>query len=460
MTIIKESKIIRMSKRRKKGKSKGLVTFLIIAVVLLLIVAVVGKKQGWIGEEDKLKVSVKDVQQQDITERVSATGKIYPEVEVKISPDVSGEIIELNVEEGDSVKKGQLLAKITPDIYNSIVNRAQASVSSSRSGVANAQAQKAQVKANYDNAMAVHGRNQKLYDKGIISLSDLEASRTQLATSQAQLDAAEQGINSAKYNVNSTEAALKEARDELKKTEIYAPMTGVISMLAVKEGERVVGTAQMQGTEMMRIADYDKMETRVEVGENDIIRVSIGDTAEIEVDAYLNQTFKGVVTKISNSADNGMSGQMTSNQVTNFTVMVRLIKSSYASITQKNSIPFRPGMSCSVDIITENSGKTISVPIQSVTTRNVNEDDEEEKDDELKEVVFVYDGGKVKMVEVETGIQDDKYIQITKGLSKNQRVVTAPYKAISRELEDDQDVAEVDEKDLYSKKSKFGKPKS
>lgn len=450
-----------MSKRKKKGKSKGLIIFLVVAVLLLLIVAVVGKKQGWIGEEDKMKVTVKDVQQIDITERVSATGKIYPEVEVKISPDVSGEIIALNVEEGDSVIKGQLLAKITPDIYNSVVSRAQASVSSARSGVANAQAQKAQIKASYDNAIAIHDRNKKLFDKGIISLSDLETSQTQLATAKAQMDAAGQGINSAKYNVSSTEAALKEANDQLKKTEIYAPMTGVISMLNVKEGERVVGTAQMQGTEMMRIADYGKMETRVEVGENDIIRVSIGDTAEIEVDAYLNNTFKGVVTKISNSAENGMT-QMNSNQVTNFTVMVRLIKSSYAKISQKNNIPFRPGMSCSVDIITENSGKTISVPIQSVTTRNVNKDKENEEkgDDELKEVVFVYDAGKVKMVEVVTGIQDDKHIQVTKGLNKNQRVITAPYKAISRELEDDQEVMEVDEKDLYSKKSKFGKPKS
>jgi len=452
--------------------TKKVIRFAIIGVVLLIILAIVGKQLGWFGKAEILNVAVEKVQSRTITEVITANGKLQPETEVKISPDVSGEIVELHVMEGDEVKAGQLLLKIKPDIYQSNLERMKATVNSSRSNSANSEARLAQVKAQFIQAELSYKRSEKLWKERTISESEFETAQANYATAKAEVDAAQQSVSAAKYQIASAEASLKEANENLMKTTIYAPMDGIVSMLNVEKGERVVGTMQMAGTEIMRIANLDVMEVIVDVNENDIIRVKLGDTALIEVDAYLKDKFKGSVTEIANSAN--VSG-LSTDQVTNFEVKIRVLKESYQHLLIKGNnkyFPFRPGMSATVDIQTNTKPNVLSVPIQAVTTRadstgivktenkdipeGFEEDSDEKKDDkkadvklEQKEVVFVYKDGKVKQREVKTGIQDTRFIEILEGLEKDEEVVSAPFSIIAKKLKNDANVKKVKEEELF-----------
>jgi HlyD family secretion protein len=439
-------------------KNNKLLRYLIIATVVLVAFLLIGKKAGWFGDSDTIKVTTEITKSRSIVETITANGKIQPETEVKISPDVSGEIIDLFVMEGDEVKEGKLLLKIKEDIYISYLDRSKASLNSAKSNLANSKARLVQTEASFNQAQLSYKRSKKLYDQDAISDSEYENAEASYEMSKADVKAAEESVNSAKYAVKSAEASLKEARENLTKTSIYAPIDGTISRLNIEKGERVVGTVQMAGTELLRIADLNVMEVKVEVNENDIVRVNLDDTALIEVDAYLKQKFKGVVTEIANSAN--VTG-MSTDQVTNFDVKIRILTESYHHlIGSDNRYPFRPGMSATVDIQTQYEDGILTVPIQAVTTRvdtaNVDfdqslpEDEKKSDKDKLLEVVFVYMDGKVLQKEVKTGIQDDNYIQILEGLEENEEIVIAPYSAISKKLENEKIVEKVNKDELFS----------
>ena len=461
-----------MAKTKKKS-GKWIIWALVGLLVVLIIFAAIKARQKPKGEQ----VETEKVVLRDIRETVSASGKIFPETEVKISSDVSGEIVELYVDEGDSVKAGQVLARIDPEAYVSAVESASAGVSSSRSelersrsAIDNARAQVEQIKSQVENARRIHDRNIKLRADGVISAQDLETSESNLAQLEANLRSAEanfrsaqQGSKSAEYNVASSQAGLREVRTSLSRTTILAPTNGIVSKLNVEKGERVVGTIQMTGTEMMRIANFNSMEVQVEVSENDILRVSLGDTADIEVDAYLDEKFKGIVTEIGSSAIStnvSQEAQLTSDQVTNFIVKIRILPESYAGLAHQ-AMPFRPGMSASVDINTNTEKNTIAIPIQAVTTREKNEEENDKTakpkasaDEEIDEVVFVIDADTAKMVIVETGIQDNEYIQILSGLKEDDEVITGPYSTVSRKLKNGLAVEKKKEDDKSSKDKK------
>ena len=405
---------------KKKKSKKSLFLKIAGAVILLLVIISVFSK----GDEG-IAVTLAYPQICPITETVPANGRIQPVTEVKISPDVSGEIVELNCEEGDRVNAGDLLIKIKQDLYISAVEQAEASLNSVK-------AQYLQQKAQLIQIEAAHERNKSLFEQKAISQQELE-------TSTSQYQVAVEQLNAAKYNIKSAEAALKEARENLVKTTIYAPMSGIISDLAVEKGERVVGTSQMAGTEMLRIADMEKKEVLVEVNENDIIRLAQSDTADIEVDAYPNRKFKGVVTHIANSA-NSTGGTVSADQVTNFEVKVKILPESYRDLLEKSPIPFRPGMSASVSIITDYRAEAIVIPIQAITTRTELADSSAVN--EVNEFVFVYDSitGRVAPQVIKTGIQDMMNIEVLDGLTRQSRIVTGPYRAINRELKKDSEV--------------------
>ncbi len=452
---------------------KKTLIYLISAAVVLIIVAVIGKKQGWFGEGEIEKVSTEKPLKRTITEIITANGTIQPKTEVKISPDVSGEIVDLFIAEGEEVKAGKLLLKIKPDTYLSSLERMVASVNASKANLANAKARLTQVEATFKQKELDHKRNQELFNKGAISKSDYEASLAAYEIAKADVEAAKETVSSSHYNVKSAEASLKEANENLTKTDIYAPMDGTISMLNVEKGERVVGTMQMAGTEMLRIADLNKMEVLVEVNENDIVRVKMGDTALIEIDAYIDQKFKGVVTEIANSAN--VSSTVSSDQVINFEVKIEILKESYQHLipaSNPNFYPFRPGMSATVDIQTFSVVNVVSVPIQAITTRSdsilnnsaeIQEVKEEGKEfkkkettskkdkKEIVEIVFIYKDGKVFAKEVETGIQDNNFIEIKSGLSLDDEVVIAPYMAISKKLKNEMKVEKSNKDKLYTK---------
>ncbi|WP_179374689.1 efflux RND transporter periplasmic adaptor subunit [Winogradskyella wichelsiae] len=409
------------------------VKIIIGIVILVLVIVVVGSKMGWFGEKGDFKeVILKEVTLKDIVETVSATGKIQPEVEVKISSEVSGEILELPFKEGQEVNKGDLLVKVNPDLIQSAVSRSQASYQNVRAGLAQAEASLKQAKADYD-------RNKTLFDRGVISKSDWDSSIAAYETATA-------GTNSAYYNVQSAAATVNEAKDNLNRTTIYAPMTGTISLLSVELGERVVGTQQMAGTEILRVANLKNMEVEVDVNENDIVKVGIGDSTIVEVDAYLKKQFKGVVTAIANSA----AGDLTADQVTNFKVKVRIIEESYKDLTEgkpETYSPFRPGMTATVDIITKTRKDAISVPISAIViktdtsstkkpyTKTSELADNNSSEEEQKfECVFVNDNGKAKLRVVKTGIQDDTNIEIVSGLTKDDEIITGPYSMVSKNL--------------------------
>ncbi len=411
----------------------------IVITVLVVILAVIGKKAGWFGKAETFEVAVEKGEKRTIVETITANGKIQPETEVKISPDVSGEIVDLFVKEGEYVEEGKLLLKIKPDIYVSMRNRVRASLNSAKARLSQVEAQYVQSKLSYE-------RNKKLWEQETISESDYESA-------EATYKMAEADLNAAKYSVKSSEASLKEAEENLSKTSIYAPMAGTISTLLIEKGERVVGTEMMSGTELMRIADLSRMEVIVEVNENDIIRVLTGDTAIIEVDAYMDQDFKGLVTEIANSAT---TSGMATDQVTSFNVKVLLLHESYQNLLEKTPNPFRPGMSATVDIQTETKYDILTIPIQAVTTRldTIGQEQSDlvvaDKDPDV--VVYKVIDDYVMSQIVETGIQDNNYIEILSGLSLEDDVVIAPYNAISRKLADSSIIEIVTKKELFKEK--------
>jgi HlyD family secretion protein len=453
---------------------KKIIWISVIVLFVLLIAFVVAKKRGLIGKTEQTSIITEKVIKRTIVESVSANGKIAPEVEVKLSPDVSGEIIALNIKEGDEIKAGQLLAKINPEIYQSNYDRLVASVNTSQANLANSRARLAQVNSQFVNAKSTFDRNQKLYDQKVIADAEFETSKANFEVAQSEVKAAEESVRAAEFNVKNAEAALKEARENLTKTSIYAPVGGTISKLNIEKGERVAGASQFSsGTEILRIANLSSMEVKVSVNENDIVRVKLGDTALVEVDAYQNRKFKGLVTEISTSANTvGVSAD----QVTNFDVKIRILQTSYKDLVpadKPNLSPFRPGMSATVDIQTEVADNVITVPIQSVTTRidstkikeqkaiardkkteegqNQSTDEEtKKKTEDVIEYVFLYTkDGKVKLTKVKTGIQDNSYIQVKEGLKGDEEVVAGPYRAISKTLKDNDVVKKIDKSELY-----------
>lgn len=417
-------------------KKNRVLQILIAAVVLLLIVAVIGKKAGWFGKAVTVKVAIEYAEKRRLTEAITANGKIQPEKEVKITPDVSGEIVELKVKEGDMVEKGELLLRIKPDIYISQRDRSIASISSARARLAQTEAQFTQADLSFK-------RIKQLFAEETISKSEYEQAEASYNVAKAEVDAA-------KFSITSAEASLKEANENLVKTSIYSPMTGTVSMLLVELGERVAGTNLMAGTEIMRIADLSRMEAQVEVNENDIVRVKLNDTAFIEVDAYLDEKFKGVVTEIANSAK---TTGMSADQVTNFDVKIFVLPASYEKFTQKGINPFRPGMSTTVEILTETRDGIITVPIQAVTTRtDTTKTALTAADEEIRTLVFVTDGTYALAKDVKTGIQDNNYIEIMSGVEDSAKVISAPFSAISKKLSDSTLIEIVKKDDLYKEK--------
>lgn len=409
--------------------SKKTIYYIIGVLVVLIIALIVLAKKGVIGnKEEGMEVEVAKVEPITIIETVSATGKIQPEIEVKISSEVSGEIIALPVKEGQTVKKGDLLVKINPDLYTSSLNRTVAGLSGTKAGLTQADAQLKEAKSNYD-------RNKKLFDKGIISRSEWE----KIASSYEVAQATKQ---SAYYNVQSASATVSEAKDNLGRTTIYSPADGTISMLAVELGERVLGTQQMTGTEILRVANLNNMEVEVDVNENDIVKISIGDSTNVEVDAYLKKKFKGIVTSISNSAN----ATLTADQVTNFKVKIRILKESYADLMTgkpESYSPFRPGMTATVDIITKRKEMVLAVPIGAIviksdtvsTTKPVDKDKVvKTKSDNKFECVFVKVGDKAELRLVKSGIQDDANIEIMSGLKAGDEIIVGPYTTVTKDL--------------------------
>jgi HlyD family secretion protein len=402
-------------------KSNKILKILLPVVVVLIIFAVIGKKAGWFGKALTVKVAVENAEKRTIVETITANGKIQPEKEVKISPDVSGEIVELTIKEGDNVEKGQLLLRIKPDTYISQKDRSLAAISSARARLAQSEAQ-------FTQAELAYKRSKQLFDEQTVSKSDFEQAQATYTVAKAEVDAA-------KFSVVSAEASVKEANEMLIKTSIYAPMSGTVSMLLVELGERVAGTNLMAGTELLRVADLSRMEAQVQVNENDIPRVKLGDTAMIEVDAYLDQKFKGIVTEIANSAK---TTGVSADQVTNFDVKILVLPESYKKLVDAgDKNPFRPGMSATVDIRTQSKSDIISVPIQSVTTRTDTTKiagTPSEKD--IRTVVFITDGKYALAKDVKTGIQDNSFIEVLSGVSVNDRIISAPFSAISKKLSD------------------------
>lgn len=438
----------------------------VVLGILLGIIGIVGALvyTGVIGEESATRVAVERSAKRDIVETVSASGKIYPVSEVRISPDVSGEITSLLIEEGDSVRKGQVLASINSTIYKSMVNKANAQLNQTQSSVSNASALMQQAKAQLDQATSTYLRNKELFDDKVISAVEFEAAEGSFKSAKASYKAAMENIKGNQFGVASARANVTEAVQTLQKTTIYAPMTGIVSALFIKKGERVVGTAQMAGTELMRVADMSKMKVDVEVGENDIQKVKYGDTANVEVEAYPSRKFKGLVVLISQSSTSiGAQSSLSSmtDQVTNYTVSVQILPESYQDLLEvdKRHFPFRPGMSASVEILTKHQLQILSVPINAVTTREDTEDEEEEtekkKTDIIKEYVFIVNAqNRTELREVKTGIQDNEYIQILSGLKEGEQVVVAPFSAIARTLKKDKKVKIVPKKELFDKKKK------
>lgn len=435
-----------------------------LCIALLLSVILYKSLKG----ESEIQVITEKAITRDIIETVSANGKIQPETELKITSDVSGEIVELFIKEGEQVKKGQLLCRIRPDIYESAFERVNASVNSSKANLKTTIAQLAQAQANLDNAESNYNRNKKLLEQKAISQQEFDVIKASYQSAKANVDGLVESIKAADYNVRSLEASLKEANSNLDKTYIYAPVDGTVSKLNVEKGERVVGVQGLQGTEILRLANLNEMEASVEVNENDIIRIHKNDTTIIEVDAYTGKKFKGIVTEIANSAN---TTGISIDQVTNFVVKIRVLRESYSFLTNETNLaPFRPGMSASVEIQTMRASNIITVPIPAVTTRNADSlktvDTESEdlvvkndkaekiknKKEEIKECVFVNDNGKAKMVYVTTGIQDNDYIEIKSGIKVGDEIIAGPYGAVSKLLKDGKKIEVVDKDNLFTDK--------
>jgi HlyD family secretion protein len=423
-------------------KRKTIIIIIAVVVVLVLIL-VGGKKAGWFGNSGEFKqVEVQQIKKMLLKETVAATGKIQPEIEVKISSEVSGEIIDLPVVEGQQVKKGDLLVRINPDLI-------QSALTQSRASMQNIQANLAQAKAGERKAQLDYDRSKPLFEKGVISKSDWDQTVSDYEIAQA-------AVKSSYYNVQSAMANVKQATDNLERTTIYAPITGTISSLDVELGERVVGTAQMAGTEIMRVADLSNMEVEVDVNENDIVKINIGDSTIVEVDAYLKKEFQGIVTEIANSAED----DLTADQVTNFKVKVRILEQSYADLTKgqnKSYSPFRPGMTATVDVITASKPDVLVVPISAIVIKNDTTSTKKPgapsgpaiaaTSDKQFECVFVKQGDEAKLRVVKTGIQNNTFIEITDGLAVDEMVITGPYTTVTKNLNagDKVEVASKDE---------------
>jgi len=426
--------------------------YILVGLVVLIVILLVLTKNGVFGDRNKGKeVEIAKVASMTIVETVSATGKIQPEIEVKISSEVSGEIIALPIKEGQVVKKGDLLVRINPDLYTSGLNRSVASLSGTKAGLSQADAQLKEAKANYN-------RSKTLFDKGIISKSDWDKAVSTYEVAQATKQ-------SAYYNVQSASATVNEAQDNLGRTTIYAPADGTISSLGVELGERVLGTQQMTGTEILRVANLNNMEVEVDVNENDIVKISVGDSAKVEVDAYLKKEFRGIVTSISNSA----SADLTADQVTNFKVKVRILKESYADLLEgkpESYSPFRPGMTATVDIITKRKENVLAVPISAVVIKSdtsatakpavvaEGEGNAVPKSDKKFECVFVKVGDKAKIRVIKTGIQDDTNIEAISGLKANDIVIVGPYATVTKDLNSGDVVATKTEENPKTAKPK------
>ena len=450
-------------------------TWIIIISLVVIIIALVGlKKAGVLGKDEGLKVATEKAERRTITESVNASGKVYPEIEVKVSPDISGEIVELNVQEGDSVKRGAVLAKIYADIYTTERDQASAIVTQEQARVENARAQLPGLKAALEFAQRTYDRQKQLVDEKVISRAEFEQAQNTLQTAQANYNAALETVRGGQAGVASAKASLQRANKDLSRTSVLSPMDGVVSLLSVKKGERVVGNSMMAGTEMMRIADMSKLEVRVDVGENDIPKVSLGDSALVEVDAYNSRKFRGVVTQIASSsvlAAQENQNPTATTDVTNYKVYIRLLPSSYSDLLdpeKPRKFPFRPGMSASADIQTKTKNNVIAVPINAVTTRekgtdNVANDNDQKTEagmqetqksslsSDLDEIVFVVQkDGTVKKMTVKTDIQDINYIEVTEGIAEGAEVISAPYNVISKTLKDGMKVKVVPKEQLFA----------
>lgn len=454
---------------KQKQKSNKVIYWLIGAVAVLLIFIVVGRSAGWIGKPKELEVELAKARRVTIVEKVSASGTVQPVTEVKIAPEVSGEIIDLLIEEGDSVKKGQTLVKIRPDTWQSQLERAEASLSQQRANLEQSKSNLLRTQATFTRAKAEYERQEKLWKEQVISEADWQLAKQNFEVAKNDVVSAEQSVEAARYVIRSTEASLSEARENFRKTSVVAPMNGIVSKLIVKNGERVVGTATMAGTEMLRIADLNKMEVRVNVNENDIVRVHLGDTAIIDVDAYSadKKEFRGVVTLIANTAKDKVS----EDAITEFEVRILMLTSSYQDLVRAgNKFPFRPGMTASVDIMTTTKPNALSVPLASVTTRNPEAEKKEgensgqgsnarqtsdqsgpQRKTADKTVIFVNESGVAKMVEVTTGISDYDNIEILSGIKDGTEIITGPFTAVSKRLKDGDRVKSMAKKNQQAK---------
>jgi len=425
------------------------------AILVLLVVGVIGKKSGWFGKEKGLKVSCTKAELRTLVETVSANGRIQPEKEVKISSDVSGEIMELYVKEGDSVFVGKLLAKIDPELYMSSLDRSEASLNNTKANLASTRARLLQAQAKFNEIENAFKRNQKMHAQQLISEAEFESAKSAYENAKAEVEAGKQNIIAAEFSVKSFNAALNEAKKNLSRTNIYSPVNGIVSKLSVEKGERVVGTSQMAGTEMMRIANLNQMQVNVDVNENDIVKVGIGDTVQIDVDAYPGRKFIGLVREVANSATTNAA--TTSDQVTNFIVKISILNSSYADLKAqfgKRKSVFRPGMSASVEIETSKINNALSIPIEAVSVRSNKDLDTTGSSLSEKEieVVFVNENNAAKIRQVKTGIQDDKFIQIISGIDSSNEVISGPYNVVSKLLKNGDKILKVSKEELFETK--------
>jgi HlyD family secretion protein len=453
---------------KQKQKSNKLVYWLIGGLVGIIVLLFILKSAGMIGKPKELEVELAKAKRTTIVEKVSASGTVQPVTEVKIAPEVSGEIIDLLIAEGDSVGKGQSLVKIRPDTWQSQLDRAEAGLSQQRANLEQSRSSLSRAEATLIRAEADFKRQERLWNEKVISESDWQLAQQNYAVAKNDKNSAVQAVEASRYVIQSTEASLKEARENSRKTSVNAPMNGIVSKLIVKKGERVVGTATMAGTEMLRIADLNVMEVRVNVNENDIVRVHLGDPALIDVDAYSNthKEFKGVVTLIANTAKDKAS----SDAITEFEVRILILRSSYDDLIKAgNKFPFRPGMTASVEIITQTKSNVLSVPLAAVTTRNPDDlkkdenkdkkggppedapkpadDKKPEKKKEDKIVLFVNEKGTAKMVEVKTGISDYDNIEIVSGIKDSVEVITGPFLVVSKRLKDGEKIRPQEKKE-------------
>jgi HlyD family secretion protein len=458
---------------KQKQKSNKVIYWLIGAVSVLLIFIIIGRSAGWIGKPKELEVELAKAKRVTIIEKVSASGTVQPVTEVKIAPEVSGEIIELLIEEGDSVRLGETLVRIRPDTWQSALDRAEASLSQQRANLEQSKSNLLRTQATYVRAEAEYKRQERLWKEKVISEAEWQLAKQNYEIAKNDVVSAEQSVEASRFVIRSTQASLSEARENFRKTSVVAPMNGIVSKLIVKNGERVVGTATMAGTEMLRIADLNKMEVRVNVNENDIVRVHLGDTAIIDVDAYSadKKEFRGVVTLIANTAKDKVS----EDAITEFEVRILMLPSSYQDLVKAgNKFPFRPGMTASVDIMTTTKPNALAVPLASVTTRNPDEEKDMEenkgggpnsnarqtsdqnkpqKKKEDKTVIFVNENGVAKMVEVKTGISDYDNIEILSGVTDGTEIITGPFTAVSKRLKDGERVRPMEKKEPEKKEN-------